>query len=117
MERDHFPDPGIDDLLERRQRQLLARLRLDLMKRFEGLVSKLEQLPERTDLTAERSEFWQRTWRVQYEQAIGVAMEQRDLLQSRLQQVAEDGSETVEDIIADVRRNHRKRFSGGSGGS
>ena len=116
MERGHTIGSSIDDLLELRQRQLSARLRLGLMKRLERLVDNLARLPERTDLTTERVEFWRMTWRTQYEQAIGVTVEQRDLLQTSLQQVAESGSHTVEEIIAEVRDAQRNRFCGGTDG-
>jgi hypothetical protein len=114
MERGHTVGSSIDDVLELRQRQLSARLRLGLMKQLERLVDNLAQLPERNDLTPERVEFWRMIWRTQYEQAIGVTVEQRDLLQTRLQQVAESGSHTVEQIIAEVRDAQRNRFCGGA---
>lgn len=116
MERDHTVGSSIDDLLERRERQLSARLRLGLMKQLERLVDNLARLPERTDLAPERVVFWQMAWRTQYEQAIGVTVEQRDLLQTSLQQVAESGSQTVEQIIVEVRDAQRNRFCGGSSG-
>ncbi len=116
MERGHTVGSPIDDLLELRQRQLSARLRLGLMKQLERLVDNLARLPERTDLAPERVEFWRMTWRTQYEQAIGVTVEQRDLLQTSLQQVAESGSHTVEQIIAEVRDAQRNRFCGGADG-
>ncbi len=84
------------------------------MKQLERLVDNLSRLPERTDLTTERMEFWRMTWRTQYEQAIGVTVEQRDLLQTSLQQVAETGSHTVEETIAEVRDAQRNRFCGGA---
>ncbi len=116
MERGHTVGSPIDDMLELRQRQFSARLRLGLMNQLERLVDNLSRLPERTDLTTERMEFWRMTWRTQYEQAIGVTVEQRDLLQTSLQQVAESGSHTVEQIIAEVREAHRNRFCGGADG-
>ena len=116
MERGHTIGSSIDDLLELRQRQLSARLRLGLMKQLERLVDNLARLPERTDLTTERLDFWRMMWRSQYEQAIGVTVEQRDLLQMGLQQVAESGLQTVEQIIAEVREAHRNRFCGGAEG-
>ena len=116
MERDHTVGSSIDDLLERRERQLSARLRLGLMKQLDRLVDNLARLPDRTDLAPERVEFWRMAWRTQYEQAIGVTVEQRDLLQTSLQQVAESGSQTVEQIIVEVRDAQRNRFCGGSGG-
>ena len=116
MERGHTVGSSIDDLLERRQRQLSARLRLGLMKQLEKLVDNIARLPERTDLAPERAEFWRMTWHTQYEQAIGVTAKQRDLLQTSLQQVAESGSHTVEQIIAEVRDAHRNRFCGGGDG-
>ena len=116
MERDNTVGSSIDDLLECRQRQLSARLRLGLMKQLDRLVDNLSRLPNRTDLTPERVEFWQMAWRTQYEQAIGVTVEQRDLLQTSLQQVAESGSQTIEQIIAEVRDAQRNRFCGGSSG-
>lgn len=117
MERGLTVGSPIDDLLELRQRQLSARLRLGLMKQLERLVGNLARLPERTDLTPERVEFWRMIWRTQYEEAIGVTVEQRDLLQTGLQQVAENGSHTVDQIIAEVRDAQRNRFcDGGNGG-
>ncbi len=116
MERGLTVGSSIDDLLELRQRQLSARLRLGLMKQLERLVDNLARLPERTDLTPERVEFWRMIWRTQYQQAIGVTVEQRDLLQTGLQQVAETGSHTVEEIIAEVRDAQRNRFCGGADG-
>ena len=114
MERGHTIGSSIDDLLELRQRQLSARLRLGLMQQLEKLVDNLARLPEHTDLTPERVEFWRMIWRTQYQQAIGVTVEQRDLLQTGLQQVAETGSHTVEEIIAEVRDAQRNRFCGGA---
>ena len=114
MERGHTVGSSIDDLLELRQRQLSARLRLGLMKQRERLMDHLARLPERNDLTPEKVEFWRMIWRTQYEQAIGVTVEQRDLLQAGLQQVAESGSHTVEQMIAEVRDAQRNRFCGGS---
>ena len=116
MERGLTVGSSIDDLLEFRQRQLSARLRLGLMKQLERLVDNLARLPERTDLTPEKVEFWRMMWRMQYEQAIGVTVEQRNLLQTGLQQVAENGSHTVEEIIAEVRDAQRNRFCGGADG-
>ena len=114
MERDNMAGSSIDDLLERRQRQLSARLRLGLMKQLERLVDNLARLPERTDLAPDRVKFWRMAWRTQYELAIGVTVEQRDLLQTRLQQVAESGLQTVEQIIAEVRHAQRNRVCGGT---
>lgn len=116
MERGLTVGSPLDDLLELRQRQLSARLRLGLMKQLERLVDNLARLPERTDLTPERVEFWRMIWRTQYQQAIGVTVEQRDLLQTGLQQVAETGSQTVEEIIAEVRDAQRNRLCVGADG-
>ena len=96
----------VDEAFERRKRQAEAGLKLAFLNRHDPLVEDYERLGTRQDLTRAEIDAWLETRRQAYRRATGVEIEQRDILAAGLRQIAETGDHSVDELIADLRRNY-----------
>jgi len=100
-----------DEAFERRKRQADARLKLALLSRHDRIVASFDRMESRQDLSPAQIEDWRETRRDEYRRATGVEIEQRDALKAALRQSAETGSQSVEEIVASLRRTYAKGVS------
>ncbi len=112
-----------DDESARQRRRLNAQLQLALIRKYDSLIERNQQLAERSDLPAYLITFWQKVARIQFEKATGVEMSQKDELRAKLLDAASSGNATVDEIIKAVRAAHTngsplaspESFAGGGG--
>jgi hypothetical protein len=109
-----------DELFVPAKRQLLARLKLCFLKRYDRLIASYHELSTRQDLSRAEIEAWRAKRRREFRQVAGVEIEQRDALAAGLKQIAETGNGSVECLLAALAADYTKGSSlalGGSGAS
>lgn len=96
-----------NDFFTARRRMAEAQLKRAFVEQYDELISSDRELDRAADLSLAEVAAWRERLREQYRRCVGVPMEFRDLLMERLEEVCESGSQSVDEVIAEINADQR----------